>query len=784
MLYVMVKKFYKKRAYHKSSDGPMNMESLKTSTHLLIVESPSKCKKIESFLGSQWSCIASKGHIRTIDGLANINANYDVTYTLLSEKKEHVEWMKTIISRFQATHIYLATDDDREGEAIAWHICDVFGLSPETTKRVLFHEITEPAVKKAIENPTLVDMNKVRAQKARQVLDLLVGFRISPLLWKYLYKNKENSLSAGRCQTPALRLVYENEMESKSAIIETKYQLKGTFYAKKVEFVLTKQLSTKEDVVDFLERSKTFHHNMSIGTKKESIQPPPKPFSTSSLLQSASSVLHMSPKETMSLCQELYQDGHITYMRTESQTYSAVFLKEATAYIQKEFKESLHENIQCADETNPHEAIRVTHIETKTVDIENGRAATLYKWIWRNTVASCMPNARFYRTPVYLSAPLDLIYEHIIESPIALGWKKVDEKTTDVVKEQTTGSSLLLYMQSSPVENVRYNEIHATISIHGRHSHYTEASLIHRLENIGIGRPSTFATIINTIIERGYVSKTDIEGIPIKSSEYVLKESNLSEIPIDKVIGQEKGKLRIQPIGMIVSDFLSDHFSEFFAYEYTKTMEENLDTIANGSNLPLCKQCDEDIHKCISSMNPLEKQLFSLKDSSEYKIMFARYGPVLRKVNEDGTYEYENMITDLDMNKLKSGEYSLEEVIQKSGDKTLGMHDGVPILLKSGPYGKYIVFKEDKTSVDSNISDEEILSTFLEGLSVPKETTMIRELTPNISIRNGKFGAYIFYKTPAMKKPKFFNLNDFRESYRICPIETILTWIKEKHNIS
>ena len=164
--------------------------------------------------------------------------------------------------------------------------------------------------------------------------------------------------------------------------------------------------------------------------------------------------------------------------------------------------------------------------------------------------------------------------------------------------------------------------------------------------------------------------------------------------------------------------------------------------------------------------------------------MFARYGPVLRKVNEDGTYEYEKMITDLDMNKLKSGEYSLEEVIQKSGDKTLGMHDGVPILLKSGPYGKYIVFKEDKTSVDSNISDEEILSTFLEGLSVPKETTMIRELTPNISIRNGKFGAYIFYKTPAMKKPKFFNLNDFRESYRICPIETILTWIKEKHNIS
>lgn len=780
----MVKNVYKKRTYRKTSEGSIHLESLRTSTNLIIVESPSKCKKIESYLGSQWTCIASKGHIRTIEGLSNIDPTYNVRYTMLSDKKEHVEWMRTIISKFEPSNIYLATDDDREGEAIAWHICDVFGLCIETTKRVLFHEITEPAIKKAIENPTIIDMNKVQAQKTRQVLDIIVGFRISPLLWKYLYRNKDNSLSAGRCQTPALRLVYENELEAKLAIIETKYQIKSFFYTKNIEFLLSKQIAKKEDVLDFLERSKTFVHKMSVGAKKESIQQPPNPFSTSALLQSTSSNLHMSPKETMSLCQELYQDGHITYMRTESQCYSDVFLKEAATYIKNEFKEESNENIQCADEKNPHEAIRVTHIEVKTLQIDNAKAVTLYKWIWRNTVASCMNIARYYRTPVYISAPFDLTYEHVIETPISLGWKKVDEKTTDVLKEQNSGGALLLYMQSSPKENVLYNEITATISIHGRHSHYTEASLINKLEMLGIGRPSTYATIINTIIERGYVNKTDIEGIAIKTCEYVLKKSDIEEVQIEKVLGHEKGKLRIQPIGNMVSDFLSDHFALFFAYDYTKAMEENLDKIANGSMISLCKQCDEDINKCIESMKNIEKPSFPLKNTLEYKVVFERYGPVLRKVLDDGSYQYENTNPHLDMNKLKSGEYSLEEVIKESDDKIIGMHEGSPILLKTGPYGRYIIFKEEKTSVDSISSDEDVLATFLEKLSGSKESNMIRELTSDISIRNGKFGAYIFYKTPTMKKPKFFNLNDFKESYRLCSQEKILNWIKEKHNIS
>lgn len=781
----MVKAYFK-RSYKKSTK---ELESLKTSTKLIIVESPSKCRKIEGFLGPQWTCIASKGHIRTIDGLSSIDSSYNVTYSILPDKKEHIEWMKTILSKFNKDNIYLASDDDREGEAIAWHICDVFGLSIEDTKRVLFHEITEPAVKAAIEKPIRVDMNMVKSQMTRQILDLLVGFRISPLLWKYLYRNKENSLSAGRCQTPALRLVYENEIESKSAVIETKYKIIGTFYAKKIEFILSKQFDTSLDVVDFLEKSKTFLYKMTMGERKESVQQPPKPFSTSSLLQFASSTLHMSPKETMSLCQELYQDGHITYMRTESQTYSSVFLSEARQYIQREYSEVLGNKLQCADESNPHEAIRVTHIEANTIESENCRAQTLYKWIWRRTVTSCMSDYRAHHTPVRISAPNDLSYEHIVETPISLGWKKVestDYKTSgkdgDIMKEQTKGTALLMYFQSSPV--VSYSKIAASISVHGRHSHYTEASLIHKLEILGIGRPSTFANIINTIIERGYVEKTDIEGISIKSNEYVLSSNgSIDIIPIDKIIGGEKEKLRIQPLGIMVSDFLTEHFSKFFAYDYTKVMEDNLDKIAQGTNIELCSICEGDIATCINNMKNIEKPTFALRDTDEYSIVFERYGPVLRKIGEDGIYQYENTMSGLDMNKLKSGEYSLEELINRGSDKTIGEHDGTPVLLRTGPYGRYIVFKDQKTSVDSTTSDEEILSTFLEKLSGKKDPNMIRELTSDISIRNGKYGAYIFYKTSEMKKPKFFNLNSFNESYRLCSLETILKWIKEKHNI-
>jgi len=528
---------------------------------------------------------------------------------------------------------------------------------------------------------------------------------------------------------------------------------------------------------------------MLIGNRTEITKHPPKPFSTSTLLQSASSILHMSPKETMSLCQELYQDGYITYMRTESHAYSKIFLDEAQTYIQEHYQESLGENIMQNDTENPHEAIRVTNIEMRTIKNNDGRVNTLYKWIWKNTIMSCMPIAKFHNTPIYITAPKDLLYEHIIETPISLGWKKVEEKA-DVLKEQTSGTALLLYIQSNPIENISYNTINATLSFHGKHHHYTEASLIQKLEYLGIGRPSTFATIVDTIIERGYVMKKDIEGIEKTYKEYVLEKGNIKEIDTKKIIGNEKNKLCIQPLGILVSDFLTEHFHTFFDYDYTKNMEDKLDEIARGKEITISKICDSDINTCIKAITTIKKPIFSVKNSDEFVIVYEKYGPILRKVLEDGSYHYENIRQDLEMNKLRSGEYALEELLKK--EELLGEYEGYPVLLKSGPYGEYISYKNECThrNLIEPIEIEKelrLFDRFIKYIKAKEESssqTIIRKITKDISIRNGKYGAYIFYQTEKMKKPKFYNLNSFKESYKYCSEESLLKWMKDKHNIS
>jgi len=510
----MVKTIYKKRFYKKTNQYEIP-KSASSSTYLIIVESPSKCKKIEEYLGSQYTCISSKGHIREIkNGLKSIDIknNYDIEYEIIEEKREHVEWMKKIISMFSKNNIILATDDDREGEAIAWHICMVFDFPIETTKRIIFREITQSAIKDSINTPTIINMSIVNAQMCRQVLDVLVGFKISPILWKHLYRNNENSLSAGRCQTPALKLVYENEMEAKQATINTSYKISGSFFPKKILFDLSKEFENETQVLDFLEQSKSFNHCLTIGQNKGSIKLPPKPFNTSGLLQKASSLLGIGSKETMSICQQLYQDGFITYMRTESQKYSDVFLKKAKEYIIKRFEKPEYvgnlEDIINKDSKNPHEAIRVTNIDCLTFETENSRTLTLYKLIWKNTIESCMSQAKYNNTPIIVNAPMELIYKHIVEVPIFLGFTKlVEESRTNTVDDQNSGSSLLLYIQSSPKENIKYNKITSILSIHGKHSHYTEASLIKRLEYLGIGRPSTFAMInqLDLLLQNLYI---------------------------------------------------------------------------------------------------------------------------------------------------------------------------------------------------------------------------------------------------------------------------------------
>lgn len=793
----MVKTIYKKRVYKKTNNYEIP-KSATTATYLIVVESPSKCKKIEEYLGSQYTCISSKGHIRSIkNGLKSIDVknNYNIEYEIQQEKREHVTWMKDIIPMFLKKNIIIATDDDREGEAIAWHICIVFDLPIETTKRIIFREITQSAIKEALDKPTTININIVNAQMSRQVLDLLVGFKISPILWKHLYRNKDNALSAGRCQTPALKLVYENEIEAKNAVTNTTYKVTGSFFPKKIIFDLSKDFENETQVLDFLEQSKSFNHYLSIGEKKDSIKVPPKPFNTSGLLQKASNTLGIGPKETMSICQQLYQDGFITYMRTESQKYSDVFLKKAQEYIIKRFEKEEYigklQDIVNKDSKNPHEAIRVTNIEMDTINIDNSRTLTLYKLIWRNTVESCMSEAKYNNTPITMTAPNDLIYKHIIEVPIFLGFTKlIQESRTNTIDDQNIGSALLLYIQSSPKNNIKYNKITSTLSIHGKHSHYTEASLIKRLEDLGIGRPSTFAMIIDTIIERGYVKKTDIDGITIKAKEFTLEKNIIQIEEKERTFGNEKGKLVIQPIGSIVTDFLYNHFTSLFSYDYTTKMESILDEISLGNGEPwyeTCKKCNTEITQLIKSIEKLGKQTFNIMNS-EYKLVFEKYGPVLR-IEINDTFEYKKIRSDIkiDLDKLQKGEYCEEELIEDKKEQIIGELHGIPILLKSGPYGEYIEHgdkKESTKSLGHCKTQDEILDSYKNKIS--SQTTdikIIRILTNELSIRNGKFGAYIHYKTTNMIKPKFLNIQKFKESYRHCSEEVLMKWIKETYNI-
>jgi len=798
-------KQYKPKMVKNCNKSQYTPESVNTATYLIIVESPSKCKKIEEYLGSQYCCISSKGHIRTIkNGLKSIDEknNFQITFDIIEEKREHVIWMREIIDKFDKSNIIIATDDDREGEAIAWHICKIFDIDIQTTKRAIFHEITQKAIIKAIQNTITININIVNAQLCRQVLDVLVGYKISPVLWKHVYRNKENSLSAGRCQTPALRLVHDNEIESQTVSPSYTYKITGSFFPKKVVFDLSKEFETETQVLHFLELSKDFSHDLSIGSQNKTIKIPPKPFNTSTLLQKASSTFNISPKETMSICQQLYQDGFITYMRTESQKYSDVFLDIAAKYIKSRFDSDEYignmDDIINKDSSNPHEAIRATNIDVACLQTESSRQNTIYKLIWRNTVESCMAAARFNNTSVSITAPLESTYKHNVEVPIFLGFMKIAEETkVNTTQDQNKGSALLLYLKSSPNKKIKYNTISSSISIHGKHSHYTEASLIKKLEDLGIGRPSTYAMIIDTIIERGYVKKTDIEGTTVKSNEYSLTSDNhiINKKETERTFGKESGKLVIQPIGTVVSDFLYDHFTSLFSYDYTKKMECQLDEISSGQHIlnpwNICETCNDEIAGLLTPLQKMGKQTFDIVDTSEYKFIFEKYGPVLRKVLEDGSYEYKTVKKDIkiDLDKLKNGKYSMDELINENIEKQIGEYNGFPLLLKSGPYGFYIEYGNKKESLESfgitnyeNVNIIDILKARDEN-SQKNDSKIIRVLTNELSIRNGKYGAYIHYKTDDQSKPQFFNIQKFKESYRHCSDEVLLKWIKEKYNV-
>lgn len=745
--------------------------------YLVIVESASKCLKIEAYLGSQYKCIASNGHIRHIEGLKSINTkqNYEPKFTIPKEKSKHVEQMRTILAMFSKSNIILATDDDREGEAIAWHICETFGLPVSDTQRIKFNEITKTAILRAIENPIRIDMDLVKAQHARQVLDMLVGFKISPLLWKYLYNDKSNGLSAGRCQTPALRLVYDNE-KSKTPPDQS-YRTRGKFTAKNVDFVLSEDFIHNEDAKLFLSKSIDFKHYLTIGSPSESLRGPPAPFNTSRLLQHVS---HLSPKETMALCQTLYQEGHITYMRTDSTKYSKDFLVEAKNHIVGNWGEKYVGNLDKIENnatSNPHEAIRVTKLDATEITCSDPRLNTMYKTIWKNTIESCMSDAKYSVIECRISAPGDLFYRNIVEIPLFYGWKKHRE-----TGEQNDGNGMLLYFKSIMKSPIQYSYIESIVSFTNRHFHYTESSLIRKLEDLGIGRPSTFAMLVDVIQERGYVKKMNIEGQTYKCVEYKLSDDAVKEIESDRVHGNEKNKLVIQPVGVLIIEFLVKTFDSLFSYDYTDKMEKKLDEIAKGNNdNGVCKEC----HLLIRSLtNAVSKETYKLDDTRD--LVFTKNGPAICSRSENGTIEYTSVRKDIviDLDKLRLGGYTIEELIEIP-IQCIGKIGEHAVHIKHGKFGAYAEWGDNKKSVDDIIKTKGkvTIDDILDNTKSAPSSSILRTLTSDLSIRKGKYGAYAHYQRKDMQKPEFYNIKKFREGFSNCNADVLIRWLGDTYNI-
>ena len=789
-------------------------KKIKTTTTLVIVESPAKCKKIEEYLGPGYKCVATYGHLQTINSLKDIdiNNNFTPTYSIINEtlKKKQIEVLRNAIKN--SDEVILASDADLEGEKISYSIAQLFKLDINKTKRITFNEITETALRHAIQNPRTIDMNIVNAQQARQVLDVLVGFKISPILWKLISQSrgKDNALSAGRCQTPALKLVYENQKEIDESKEKKVYNTTGYFTNSNLAFELNKQIEDEDEMIDFLDESADFLHIYTCSQPVKVLRSPPQPFTTSRLQQVASNELHYSPKETMRICQLLYEGGYITYMRTDSKIYSNDFIDTVFQYITKTYNaEYINQNLKSNGSENKdtkkickkkdkkenfaqeaHEAIRPTNISLKEFPEEmESKEKKMYKLIWSNTLESCMLSASFYSVTANISAPIHTRYSFTSEVIDFPGWKIVENKFS---RENPTYQ----YLQTIKKDTaIIYKKICSKVTIKGCKSHYTEAKLVQLLEEKGIGRPSTFSSLIDKIQDRGYVKKEDIKGKEIICRDFELEDGEISEIENKREFGNEKGKLVIQELGVIVIEFLDKHFNTLFNYEYTSLMESALDKIAKGEIIwfELCSTCNKEIDNLIDGVKNETKFEFQIDDNNTY--MIGKYGPVIKCVKEkDGKEEitFKSLKKGFDIGKFEKGECDLDDIIETNKKQNtqyiLGQYNSKDVILRKGKFGLYVSWGENSKTLKSlgnrpleNITLEEVKPFLEEGSSI------VREINSSISIRKGVKGDYLFYKNSRMKKPSFHDIKSFvsetKEDYKICDIVILKSWIKDKYNV-
>ena len=747
--------------------------------NLVIVESPAKAKTIEKFLGKDYKVMSSYGHIRDLKK-KELSIDLDTLtpdYEIPDEKKKVVCELKK--SAKAAEKIWLASDEDREGEAISWHLCEVLGLDEDKTNRIVFHEITKPAILKAIETPRRLDMNLVNAQQARRVLDRLVGFRLSPVLWRKV----KPALSAGRVQSVAVRLIVEREREIQNFNSEPYYRLNAVFAVEgedgskhEVKAELNKRFKSHDEALAFLELCKTSTFKVSSIAKKPLKRTPAPPFTTSTLQQEAARKLGFTVSQTMMVAQRLYEAGRITYMRTDSVNLSALAINTCKEEIERlygaDYGKVRKYQTHSKGAQEAHEAIRPTYIDNVTID-GTSQEKRLYDLIWKRTIASQMADAQIEKTTVNISleseegqSTTDLQFVANGEVVAFEGFLKVYHESTDDEENSEDYSHALPVMHEG--EALERREITSTERYSQGPNRYTEASLVRKLEELGIGRPSTYAPTISTIQQREYVQKGDRKGEERKYAVDSLLGLKITSKTKKEMAGADKGKLIPTDIGIVVNDFLMENFPEIMDYNFTAKVEQEFDKIAEGK-----AEWNKEMKTFYQGFEPEVEKVMNAR--SEHKagerelgvdpksgkpvfVKIGRFGPVVQigSADDDDKPRFSQLPSDKSMETI-----TLDEALELFKlPRNLGQFEGTDVVIGAGRFGPYVLHDKKYTSLPK---EEDPLTISLDAainliqkkrLQDAQRHLKTFEEDAKMEVMNGRYGPYIAYDGKNYRMPK------------------------------
>ena len=751
--------------------------------NLVIVESPTKAKKIGEFLGEGYVVKSSGGHIRDLAkknlGI-DIENNFEPDYEVSADKAKIVSELKSLAKK--AETIWLASDEDREGEAIAWHLQQTLKLKEENTKRIVFHEITKDAILNAIKNPRQIDNNLVMAQQARRVLDRLVGFELSPILWKKVAPK----LSAGRVQSVAVRLIVEREREIIAFNSTPFYRVQGIFHPQtskksvKVKAFLEEKFSTREQAYSFLENCKESSFAIEEIETKDLVRTPAPPFTTSALQQEAARKLGLSVTQTMRIAQKLYESGLITYMRTDSTNLSQLAINSAKQTICTKFGEEYSKvrayKTKSKGAQEAHEAIRPTYLANDTIE-GTPQEKKLYNLIWKRTIASQMADAKLEKTTITIGS--NKFAEKFVsqgEQVVFDGFLKLYLESRD--EEDTEQENQLLPVLNTG-ETMERIEISATERFTQKPARYSEASLVKKLEELGIGRPSTYAPTISTIVQRGYIVKEDREGKQREYCALTLKDDTIKESTQLETVGAEKNKLFPQDIGMLVTDYLSNKFESILDYGFTAKVEADFDKVADGKMVwnkliqnfytPFHKRVDETLKE--NTHTNAERELGT--DPASGKVIIVRlgkFGPLVQKgANDDPDKQFVS---------LQKGQLiesiTLEEALKLFElPRKVGEFEGKEIIAAIGKFGPYIKYNGKFISLGKvydprSITESQAIELLAETAKKEANSIIHNFEQEDIQVLDGRFGPYIKhagtnYKIPKGTDAKALDLNACQE---------------------